>query len=135
MSIEAGARIWLLLGAVNGFLSVSCGAFAAHALKARLDAHWLAVFDKGVDYQGMHALALLATGLLLLQRPGMRMLVWAGGFFAGGILLFSGSLYLLALTQVRAWGMVTPVGGVAFLLGWLCLAWAAAWLPSAARRL
>ena len=121
MAADAGARFWLTLGAVNGFFSVALGAFAAHGLKGRLSEQMLGVFDKGVDYQGFHALALLAIGLLLLFRPGSRPLSWAAALFLAGILLFSGSLYLLALSGDRGWGVVTPFGGTAFLLGWVML--------------
>jgi len=122
MPAECGpARLWLTLGAVNGFFSVALGAFAAHGLKGRLSEQMLSVFDKGVDYQGLHAAALLATGLLLLWQPHSRPLKWAAILFLGGTLLFSGSLYLLALSGVRGWGMVTPLGGTAFLLGWVLL--------------
>jgi uncharacterized membrane protein YgdD (TMEM256/DUF423 family) len=119
------ARLWLALGALNGFLAVALGAFAAHGLEGRLSERFLNTFQKAVDYQGMHAFALLAVGLLLWLRPGFRLLNWAGRLFLAGILLFSGSLYILALSGVTLWGMVTPFGGTAFLLGWLILALAA----------
>lgn len=115
------ARCCLALGALNGFLAVALGAFAAHGLQGRLTEHMLSVFDKGVEYQGFHALALLATGLLLLHHPQSRLLRWAGSFFFGGIMLFSGSLCALALSDARSWGAVTPFGGAAFLLGWALL--------------
>jgi len=118
---RADARLWLTLGAVNGFFTVALGAFAAHGLKGRLSEQMLEVFHKGVDYQGFHSVALLAVGLLLLWQPDSRALKWAAGLFLGGTLLFSGSLYLLALSGVRAWGVVTPFGGTAFLLGWVLL--------------
>ncbi len=122
MSTEGtNTRLWLTLGAVNGFFSVALGAFAAHGLKGRLTEQMLDVFEKGVDYQGFHAIALLATGLLLLQQPDSRALKWAAALFLGGTLLFSGSLYLLALSGVSAWGAVTPFGGTAFLMGWVLL--------------
>ncbi len=122
MSTEGtNTRLWLTLGAVNGFFSVALGAFAAHGLKGRLTEQMLGVFDKGVDYQGFHAIALLVAGLLLLQQPDSRALKWAAALFLGGTLLFSGSLYLLALSGVRAWGAVTPFGGTAFLMGWVLL--------------
>ena len=118
-------RIYLLLAALFGFSGVALGAFAAHGLKARLSAEYLAVFHTAVQYQMIHALALLAVGLLGPQLPG-RLLTAAGGLFALGILLFSGSLYLLVLSGVGALGIVTPFGGLAFLAGWLCLG-VAAW--------
>ena len=114
------ARLWLLLAAFTGFTGVALGAFAAHGLKHQLSPEYLAVFQTGTHYQLIHALALFGVGLLALQRPG-RLINLVGGLFAVGIVLFSGSLYLLTLSGVRGLGMITPFGGVAFLLGWLCL--------------
>jgi len=111
----------LLLGAVSGLLTVALGAFAAHGLKTHIPAELLAVYHTGVDYQGLHALALLACGLWTLQRPA-RSLSVAAGAFAVGSLVFSGSLYLLAVTGVRWLGAITPLGGTAFLVGWAALA-------------
>ncbi|HEX6020228.1 MAG TPA: DUF423 domain-containing protein [Burkholderiaceae bacterium] len=116
-------RLFFSLGCISGFLGVALGAFAAHALKARLSPELLAVFDTGVRYQVMHALALLAVALAHARWPG-RALTAAGWLFVAGTLLFSGSLYALGLTGLRALGAITPFGGVAFLAGWLCLAWA-----------
>jgi uncharacterized membrane protein YgdD (TMEM256/DUF423 family) len=113
-------RAWLLLAAFFAGTGVGLGAFAAHALKSQLSAEYLAVFQTGVHYQMLHALALLALALLARQLPG-RLLSAAGGLFVFGIVLFSGSLYALTLSGVSALGMITPAGGVAFLLGWLCL--------------
>ncbi len=121
MSTDTRGRFWLAAGAVNGFLAVALGAFAAHGLDGRLSARFLSAFEKGVDYQGMHAFALLVVGLLLLLRPDARLLEWAGWLFLAGILLFSGSLYVLSLSSVTLWGMVTPFGGTAFLVGWVLL--------------
>ena len=125
MSTDSTGRLWISLGALNGFLSVALGAFAAHGLKHRLDTYALGVFDKAVDYQMAHALALLAVGLLTVKVPRNRLLNWAGWSFTAGILLISGSLYVLALSGIRALGMITPLGGIGFLLGWGLLAWAA----------
>lgn len=116
-------RHFIVIGAINGFVAVAFGAFAAHGLKKILSAGFLDVFHTGVDYQAIHALALLAVGLLGHHAPQSRVLRWAGWAFATGILLFSGSLYILALTDIRWMGMVTPFGGVAFLVGWALLAW------------
>ena len=115
-------RQFVFLGAINGFMAVAFGAFAAHALKDLLSAGLLEVFRTGVEYQGMHALALVAVGLLG-RDDSDRALNLAGWAFATGILLFSGSLYILALTDIRWLGAVTPFGGTAFLLGWGALAW------------
>jgi uncharacterized membrane protein YgdD (TMEM256/DUF423 family) len=117
-------RTFLLIGALAGFTGVALGAFGAHALRARLSPEMLSVFETGVRYQMYHALAVIATGLIA-ARMGGWLIVAAGWLFAAGIVLFSGSLYLLALTGITALGAITPIGGVAFLLGWACLALAA----------
>ena len=109
------------LGAANGFAAVALGAIGAHVLKARLTAEQLATFHTAADYHGLHALALLATGLACLLLESRRLRA-AGFLFLAGILLFSGSLYLLALTGIRWLGVVTPFGGLALLAGWLLLA-------------
>ena len=106
--------LWIRFGAGFMFLAVGLGAFGAHALKTRLTQDMLAIFETGVRYQVYHALALL---LLAAVRGPSK----AGWCFTAGIVLFSGSLYLLALTGVRKWGAVTPIGGVLFLIGWLIL--------------
>ena len=113
---------WLLAGALAGGAGVVVGAFGAHALKARLTADMLAVFETGVRYHMYHALALMVVGWAA-TRGASAGLGAAGWGFLGGIVVFSGSLYVLALTGVRAWGAVTPLGGVAFIVGWLSLAW------------
>jgi len=113
-------RLWLLLSAFAGFTGVALGAFAAHGLKNRLSSEYLTVFQTGTHYQLIHALALFGVALLTLHAPG-RLLQAAGGFFALGILLFSGSLYLLSLTGISKLGIITPFGGLAFLAGWACL--------------
>lgn len=117
-------RLFVLLAAFFGFTAVALGAFAAHGLKQRLSAEYLAVFQTGVHYQMVHALALLALALLAPHLSG-RLLPVAGGLFTLGILLFSGSLYLLTLTGIGRLGIITPFGGLAFLGGWACLALAA----------
>lgn len=119
------ARWMLMLGAVSGFFTVAFGAFAAHGLKARLPADLLAIFHTGVDYQGLHALALLACGLWALQRPTRALSVAAWSFLLG-TLVFSGSLYTLAISGERWLGTITPLGGTAFLAGWASLV-VAAW--------
>ena len=113
-------RVFLLLAAVAGFFGVALGAFAAHGLKGQLSAEYLAVFQTGVHYQLVHALALFGVALLAERLPG-RLLKAAGSLFALGILLFSGSLYALTLSGLGKLGMITPLGGVSFLAGWLCL--------------
>jgi uncharacterized membrane protein YgdD (TMEM256/DUF423 family) len=122
-------RRFFALGALSALIGVAAGAFGAHALKARLVPEMLAVFEVGVRYQLVHSLALLAVAWAVTRWPG-RSAMAAGLLFIVGIVLFSGSLYLLAFTGTRALGMVTPFGGVAFIAGWACLAWAA-WGSSA----
>ena len=117
-------RGFLMLAAFFGFTGVGLGAFAAHGLKSRLTPEYLTIFHTGVTYQLVHTLALLGVALLATQVPG-RLLTWAGASFAVGILLFSGSLYVLTLTGISKLGIVTPFGGLAFLAGWLCLGLAA----------
>ena len=116
------SRLFLLLGALGGFFAVAFGAFGAHALRNILSPGLLEVFHTGVHYQATHSLALLAVGLLAREGES-RSLHIAGLAFTLGILVFSGSLYLLALTDARWLGMLTPLGGVAFLTGWAALAW------------
>jgi uncharacterized membrane protein YgdD (TMEM256/DUF423 family) len=117
-------RVFFTIGSVFGFLGVALGAFGAHALKARLDPALLASFEVGVRYQMYHACALLAVGWAYTRWPGKALI--AGGFlFVLGIVLFSGSLYVLSMSGVRMFGAITPFGGVALLAGWGCLAWAA----------
>jgi len=115
-------RVFFALGSLSGFLAVGLGAFAAHALKSRLDADLLAAFEAGVRYQMYHALALLAVGWACTRWPGAAVTA-SGWLFVAGTLLFSVSLYALAVTGARWLGMITPIGGLAFLAGWLCLAW------------
>ncbi|MDG9922529.1 MULTISPECIES: DUF423 domain-containing protein [unclassified Pseudomonas] len=117
-------RVFLLLAALAGFTGVALGAFAAHGLKGQLSTQYLAVFHTGVHYQLVHALALFGVALLAERLPG-RLVTVAGTLFAVGILLFSGSLYALTLSGLGKLGMITPLGGVCFLAGWLCLGLAA----------
>ena len=117
-------RRFLFLGAFFGGLAVAAGAFGAHALRAHLTPDLLAVFETGARYQMYHALALIGVALVRAHLPG-RLIAGAGWCFVLGILLFSGSLYLLAITGITWWGAVTPLGGVAFLVGWGCLGVAA----------
>ena len=117
-------RLFFALGSLAAFLAVGLGAFGAHALKQRLTPDLLAIFEVGVRYQVYHALALLAVAWATSRWPG----AWvhaAGWLFLAGIVVFSGSLYVLSLTGMRWLGAITPLGGLAFLTGWLCLAWGA----------
>jgi uncharacterized membrane protein YgdD (TMEM256/DUF423 family) len=113
-------RVFLGCGAVSGMIAVAAGAFGAHALRARLTPEHLAIFETGARYQIYHALALLAVAWAISRWPG-SLPVYAGWLFVLGSVVFSGSLYVLALTGARWWGAVTPIGGLALLGGWLCL--------------
>lgn len=111
----------IITGAVLGLLGVALGAFAAHALKPTLDANGrTATFELAVRYQFYHALALLFLGMWLRSNTSL-LLTWTGWLWLGGVLLFSGSLYLLSVTNNKSFAMVTPIGGLLFLAGWICL--------------
>jgi len=118
-------RLALLLAAAFLFAAVAFGAFGAHALKARIAPDMMAAYQTAVQYHFWHALGLLGVGALLALRPDSGGLEMAAWLLVAGILLFSGSLYALALTGSRGWGAVTPVGGTAFLAAWAALGWAA----------
>jgi uncharacterized membrane protein YgdD (TMEM256/DUF423 family) len=120
------SRLALTVGALYGMLAVSLGAFGAHGLADRVPSERLVTWATGAEYLGLHALALLACGLMLALRPGARMLAAAAWAIGLGTLVFSGSLFVLVLSGVRWWGAVTPFGGVALILGWALLA-AGAW--------
>ena len=113
------SRTFLLLGSINAFLAVALGAFGAHGLKHFATDASLQIWATAAQYHFYHALALLLIGILVRDYP--RAII-TGQFFLAGIVLFSGSLYLLALTQIKILGAITPLGGVCFLLGWLWLA-------------
>ena len=115
------AQTFLTLGALNGLLAVALGALGAHSVQHSVSPQLYSAFETAVQYHGMHVPALLVVGLLALHHPS-RILFWSGVLFLAGIFLFSGSLYLLALTGVRQLGFITPLGGVAFIAGWLLLA-------------
>ena len=117
-------RLFFALGAISAFVAVAAGAFGAHGLKSRLSAEMLAIFETAVRYQIYHAFALLVVAWASTRFSNSLGFV-SGWLFVVGIVLFSGSLYLLSLTETRWLGAITPLGGVAFLGGWLCLAWAA----------
>ncbi len=117
-------RMFALLGGFSGFLSVGAGAFAAHTLRQKLPSDMIAVFETGARYQMYHALALLGVAWAATEWPGPAMRV-SGWCFIAGTILFSGSLYLMAFTESRWLGAITPMGGVAFLVGWLSLTWGA----------
>lgn len=114
-------KIWLVAGAVSGFLSVALGAFAAHGLQSRVGPAEIAAFETGARYQMYHALALIGVAWIAAQGGGISTAV-AGWAFVIGTILFSGSLYYLGLTGSRALVMITPAGGLAFMVGWAALA-------------
>jgi len=117
-------KFFFAAGAACAFLGVAFGAFGAHALKSRLSAEMLAVFEVGVRYQMFHALALLAVAWACTRWPG-PLVIASGWLFLAGIVIFSGSLYVLSLSGVKWLGAITPLGGLAFLAGWAFLVWAA----------
>jgi len=117
-------RSWILIGALSAALAVITGAFAAHGLRGQIDAAGLAIWETASRYQMAHALGLIAVGLASDRLRGAA-LAAAGVCFVLGTVLFCGSLYALVLSGVRGLGAITPIGGVAFIAGWLCLAWAA----------
>ena len=117
-------RIILMLGALFAFMGVAAGAFGAHVLKERISADMLGVFEVGVRYQMYHALALIATAWMYTKGPS-AIVTTSAWCFAIGIIIFSGSLYLLSLSGLKWFGAITPLGGLAFLTGWACMAWAA----------
>jgi uncharacterized membrane protein YgdD (TMEM256/DUF423 family) len=117
-------RVFFGLGSVSAGLAVALGAFAAHGLRSRISPEALQTFETGARYHMYHALALLVVAWAATRWPGGAVTA-AGWLFVAGTLLFSGSLYLLAVTGMRVLGAITPFGGLAFILGWLALAWAA----------
>jgi uncharacterized membrane protein YgdD (TMEM256/DUF423 family) len=117
-------RTLVAIGALNMFIAVGCGAFGAHGLKKMISEEMLVIWHTAVTYQFIHALGMIAVALLM-PRMGGAALRWAGQLMLAGIVVFSGSLYLLALTGTRILGAITPLGGVAFLAAWLLVAWAA----------
>lgn len=116
-------KLFMILGIINGFVAVALGAFGAHGLEGKLSEKMLGVWDKAVTYQMFHTVALLVTGLLFMKIQSGS-IVWAGWMFFIGILLFSGSLYLYSTTGIKGLAMITPIGGVVFLTGWVMLGYA-----------
>ncbi|MEI6068717.1 MAG: DUF423 domain-containing protein [Methylococcaceae bacterium] len=120
---------FLFLGAISALIGVGMGAFGAHGLKTVLSPELLTVYQTGVTYQMWHALGLIAIALMRQQVPESKLLGWAGWLMFIGILVFSGSLYLLALLDLKWLGMITPFGGVSFITAWLLIAIFAAKKP------
>jgi uncharacterized membrane protein YgdD (TMEM256/DUF423 family) len=116
---------FFFLGSLSGGLAVALGAFGAHTLKERLTSDALSTFETAVRYQMFHALALLAVAFAIIHWPDSNLPTVAGWLFVAGSVLFSGSLYLLSVTDVHWLGAIAPIGGAAFIAGWACLAWVA----------
>ena len=114
-------KVFIILGALNAFLSVALGAFGAHGLEKMVEPKYLETWNTGVQYQMFHAGGLLIIGVLLSKLPGNALLSWSGWFMLIGIIIFSGSLYVLVLTKIGVLGAITPIGGVSFLVAWVLL--------------
>ena len=112
------AKTFLILGSANALIAVLLGAFGAHGLKTRLEENMMAVYQTGVQYHFYHALGLLAIGIIAFHLPQSTFLKWSGWTMFAGITLFSGSLYILALTNIKWLGAITPLGGTAFVVSW-----------------
>jgi uncharacterized membrane protein YgdD (TMEM256/DUF423 family) len=115
-------KLFVSLGSINALIAVALGAFGAHALKTRLSADMLAVFETGVQYHFYHALGLLAVGIIATQLPESALVKWSGWLMVAGIILFSGSLYILSISGIKWLGAITPLGGTAFIIAWVLLA-------------
>jgi uncharacterized membrane protein YgdD (TMEM256/DUF423 family) len=118
-------KIFVLLGAINGFLSVALGAFGAHVLEGKIPDKYIETWQTAVQYQMFHTLGLFIVALLAAKWPHISSIPIAGWLMFAGIVLFSGSLYVLSVTQIKVLGAITPFGGVAFLIGWLLIGYAA----------
>jgi len=114
-------KLFMIIGAVNAFLAVALGAFGAHGLEGKVPAKYLETWQTGVTYQMFHAVGILIIGILLGNLPATSLLSWSGWLMLIGIILFSGSLYVLTLTQISVLGAITPLGGVSFLVAWVLL--------------
>jgi uncharacterized membrane protein YgdD (TMEM256/DUF423 family) len=116
---------YIQIGAITAMLSVALGAFGAHLLEDRLTADALDIYDTAVQYQMFHAVGILIIALLLDRLPSQKLAIWAARLLLTGIVVFSGSLYVLAISGIKVLGAITPIGGVLFIAGWICLALAA----------
>jgi uncharacterized membrane protein YgdD (TMEM256/DUF423 family) len=112
-------KVFIIIGAINAFLAVALGAFGAHGLADKLGPKYLEIWKTGVTYQMFHALGILIIGLLLGRIAASSVFTWSGWLMLVGIILFSGSLYVLSVTQVKILGAITPLGGVCFLVAWI----------------
>lgn len=118
-------KTFIILGAINAFLSVALGAFGAHGLEGKLEPKYIDIWEKAVKYQMFHATGLFIVGILLGKFPASSLLSWSGWLMFIGIVLFAGSLYILAVTQISVLGAITPLGGVSFLAAWALIVVAA----------
>lgn len=116
------AKLFISLGSILAFLGVALGAFGAHALKSRLTPDMMKIFETGVQYHMLHAIALVMVGIISHWLNDSQLLAWSGRMFLAGIIIFPGSLYVLTMTGIRTFGAITPIGGLAFLAGWFLLA-------------
>src|SRR3954466_1621395 len=115
-------KAFIIVGAINAFMAVALGAFGAHGLKDKLDAHYLEIWKTGVTYQMFHAIGILVIGLLISKvTSASPQFTWSGWLMLAGIIFFSGSLYVLSLTKIGILGAITPIGGVCFLAGWVLM--------------
>jgi uncharacterized membrane protein YgdD (TMEM256/DUF423 family) len=119
------SKIFIILGSLNAFLAVALGAFGAHGLQSKLNEQMLATYQTGVKYHMMHALGLILIGIISRWTSDSLLINWSGWFTCAGIVLFSGSLYLLSISGIRWLGAITPLGGLSFLAGWILMAIAA----------
>ncbi|MEH7480733.1 DUF423 domain-containing protein [Neobacillus drentensis] len=115
-------KVFIIVGAINAFIAVALGAFGAHGLKDKLDAHYLDIWKTGVTYQMFHAIGILIIGLLISKvAAASPQFTWSGWLMLAGIIFFSGSLYVLSLTKIGILGAITPIGGVCFLAAWILM--------------
>jgi uncharacterized membrane protein YgdD (TMEM256/DUF423 family) len=118
------SKFFIFAGSINAFLAVGLGAFGAHILKSKLSLEMMEVYQTGIHYHIFHSLGLILIGIITHWISQSPLINWSGGFILVGIIIFSGSLYVLSVTGIRTLGAITPIGGVAFLVGWLLLAYA-----------
>lgn len=118
-------KTFIIIGAINAFLAVALGAFGAHGLEGRVEQKYLEIWKTGVTYQMFHASGLLIVGVLLGRLPANALLSWSGWMMLIGIILFSGSLYVMTLTKISILGAITPLGGLSFLAAWILIVVAA----------
>lgn len=114
-------KIFIIIGAINAMMSVGLGAFGAHALEGKIEPRYLDVWQTAVSYQMFHSLGIIAIGIISGNVPASALLTWSGWIMTVGIIIFSGSLYILSTSGIKILGAITPIGGVAFIVSWLLL--------------